>query len=221
MGQVIGEFLTNALGVAISPMPLIMLLVILFTDRARVNAMAFTAGWMVGLLALLGIIVWLNVQPRTGAPTSFNGWINVGLGVLFLILAHSSWRSRPRPGHPAKQPGWLSSIQTAKPGTVFGVGAAILVLNAKNAPLIIASGLAITGADLSTSENIVLMLVFAVLGALSALIITGAFLAFGSKVEGPLQSLRAWLEANNAYIMALLFAFLAYSSLGKGLQILT
>ena len=50
MGPVIGDFLPAAIGVAISPIPIIAVILMLLTPRARTNGPAFLVGWIVALL---------------------------------------------------------------------------------------------------------------------------------------------------------------------------
>ena len=49
MGQGISEVLPFAIGIAISPVPIIAVILILFSTRARVNGPAFLLGWVVGI----------------------------------------------------------------------------------------------------------------------------------------------------------------------------
>ena len=49
MGDAIGSVLPLAVGVAISPLPVMAVILILFTPKARSNGPAFVAGWVLGL----------------------------------------------------------------------------------------------------------------------------------------------------------------------------
>ena len=49
IGQGISEVMVFAVGVAISPLPIIAVVLVLFSDRARVNAPVFLLGWVVWL----------------------------------------------------------------------------------------------------------------------------------------------------------------------------
>jgi hypothetical protein len=51
MGQAISEVLPFAIGVAISPVPIIAVIVVFFSGRAKVNGPAFLAGSLVGVAA--------------------------------------------------------------------------------------------------------------------------------------------------------------------------
>jgi Sap, sulfolipid-1-addressing protein len=49
MGEAIGQSLPLAIGVALSPVPIIAVVLMLTTPRARANGPAFVLGWLVGL----------------------------------------------------------------------------------------------------------------------------------------------------------------------------
>lgn len=52
MGQTIGNVLPLALGVGISPIPIVAVVLMLATPRGRVNGPAFLLGWIVGIAAV-------------------------------------------------------------------------------------------------------------------------------------------------------------------------
>ncbi len=56
MGAAIGEMLPLAIGIAISPLPIIAVILILTTPKGRSNGLAFLGGWLLGLAAV-GVIV--------------------------------------------------------------------------------------------------------------------------------------------------------------------
>ncbi len=56
MGQAIGSSLPLAVGVALSPVPIIAVVLMLTSRRARSNGQAFVIGWLIGL-AVVGAIV--------------------------------------------------------------------------------------------------------------------------------------------------------------------
>ncbi len=51
MGEAIGQVLPLAIGVALSPVPIIAVVLMLGTPKAASNGPAFVLGWIVGLLA--------------------------------------------------------------------------------------------------------------------------------------------------------------------------
>src|SRR4051794_21737532 len=69
MGQGISEVLPFAIGIAISPVPIIAVILILFSDRAQVNGPSFLAGWVIGL-AVVGTVVYLVADAANAATNS-------------------------------------------------------------------------------------------------------------------------------------------------------
>ncbi len=57
MGQGISQVLTFAVGVAISPVPIIAVTLMLFSQRARVNGPMFLLGWVVAV-ALVSVAAY-------------------------------------------------------------------------------------------------------------------------------------------------------------------
>jgi threonine/homoserine/homoserine lactone efflux protein len=88
MGQAIGQSLPVAVGIALSPLPIVAVVLMLVTDRGRVNGPAFILGWWLGL-AIVGAIV---LSIAGGAKASSNGepptWVNV-LKLLLGLLSSS------------------------------------------------------------------------------------------------------------------------------------
>jgi hypothetical protein len=71
MGNAIGQSLPFAVGVAISPMPIVAMVLMLITPTARANGVMFVLGWIAGI-AVLGAIVLAVASPTNasneGAP---------------------------------------------------------------------------------------------------------------------------------------------------------
>ncbi len=59
MWQAIGDLLPSAVGVALSPVPIIAVILMLGTPRARTTGSAFALGWVAGL-----VIVERDRRPR-------------------------------------------------------------------------------------------------------------------------------------------------------------
>src|SRR5436190_17438657 len=100
MGQGIGEVLTFAIGVAISPVPIIAVILMLFSSRARVNGPVFLLGWIVGLAIVSGVAYAIadasDASTSSGASNTVS-WLKIALGVLLLLGAARTYRRRPAP----------------------------------------------------------------------------------------------------------------------------
>src|SRR5215203_2825925 len=110
MGPAIGEILPLAIGVAISPVPIIAIVLMLGTPRARSNGLAFVVGWVAGLTIVGGALLALasgNSQADDGGPETWVSIVKLVLGLLFMLLAVRTWRGRPSAGQKAAMPKWM------------------------------------------------------------------------------------------------------------------
>src|SRR5437660_8965021 len=112
MGTVIGQMLPLAIGVALSPLPIIAVILILTTPAARANGIAFTVGWILGSLVVCGILSLLlhGVNNAQGSPSTIARIVGLILGLLLLFLAIRQWRSRPKEGETPPTPKWLQTL---------------------------------------------------------------------------------------------------------------
>src|SRR5687767_13599823 len=98
MNEVIGETLPLALGVAISPIPIIAAILMLLSPKARSTGPGFLLGWVLGILIAVVVFALLaSVLPEADDSSSkpVAGTIEIVLGALLLALATKQWRSRP------------------------------------------------------------------------------------------------------------------------------
>ena len=90
MGEAIGQVLPMAVGVALSPIPIIAVVLMLVTPRAKVNGPMFIVGWLIGLAAV-GVIVLAVIGPNStddgGDAATGVSWLKVVLGILLLLVA--------------------------------------------------------------------------------------------------------------------------------------
>lgn len=156
MGAAIGDILGLAAGVAVSPLPIVAMILMLATPRGRANGSLFGVGWLAGL-SVLGAVVLLLAGPADasddGDPAAWTGWLNLLLGVLALLLAARQWRGRPAEGAAPEMPRWMAGLDKLKPGGALGLGALLSGVNPKNAGLTIAAAATIAGAGLAGGED--------------------------------------------------------------------
>src|SRR5262249_54115057 len=112
MAEVIGDILGFAIGIAISPIPIIAVILVLFSARARSNGPAFLLGWIVGISAVTLVVLLVANGAGASDEDSQDGvaWVKVVLGLLLIGLAVKQWRSRPAPGTDVEMPKWMSAI---------------------------------------------------------------------------------------------------------------
>jgi threonine/homoserine/homoserine lactone efflux protein len=203
VGQAIGDTLPMAVGVAISPVPIIAIVLTLGTPRA-VERAGVTLGWLIGLAVAGGILLALasgNAQEDGDEPATWVSVVKLLFGVLFVLIAARTWHSRPRGGEEAAMPKWMQAIDRFGAGKAFGMGFLLSALNPKNLALAIAAAAAIAQVGISTGQEIGALAVFILIGSLSILAPLAIYLALGDRAASILGDLKDWLAANNATIM--------------------
>jgi threonine/homoserine/homoserine lactone efflux protein len=221
MGQAIGDTLPFAVGVAVSPVPIIAIVLMLGTPRARTNGVAFAGGWVAGL-AIVGTIALVIASGRAttaaGEPATWTSIVKLLFGVLFLLIAAKQWRGRPRAGHEGALPSWMQAIDTFTGVRSFGGGLVLSGLNPKNLALTVAAATAIAQAGISNGEEAGALAVFVVIGSLTILAPLVVYVALGDKAVGILAGLKSWLAANNAVIMTVLLLVLGAKLIGDAIS---
>jgi MFS family permease len=222
MGQTIGEILGFAIGVAISPVPIIALILMLLTPKARGNGLAFLVGWVLGLAAVGGIALVIagtaGISTSSGASNGADTFKLV-LGLLFLFLAVRQWRKRPAPGTAPPMPKWMTSLDRFTPGRSFAVAAALSGLNPKNLMLNLAAAATIAQSALPGTQQALVLGVFIVVASLGVIAPYVVYLGMGDRAAATLDGWKAWLVANNAAVMAVLFLVFGFVLIGKGLAL--
>ena len=126
MGTVIGDLLPLALGVAISPVPVIAVILMLLAPRAGAASAAFGLGWVLGIIVVTVVVLLVaggaDVGGTWGAPSTAASWIKLVLGVLLLLVGVRQWRGRPRGDEPAPLPTWMAAIDEVTPAKGLGLG---------------------------------------------------------------------------------------------------
>lgn len=192
----------------------------LLSPDARRTSVGFMIGWIAGIVVAVTVFTLLAAiipaaDPSASKPIA--GTIKVLLGVGLLVLAWAQWRKRPHPGQTASAPKWMSAIDTMKPGAAFALAFLLAAANPKNLLMAISGGLAIGASALVLWQEVVAIIVFVVIGAVSVVAPVVAFLIAGDRMSGPLDALRVWLLANNATIMTVLLLVIGVVTIGKGI----
>ena len=220
MGSVIGEILPLAVGIAISPIPIIAAILMLLSPRAKAASVGFLLGWLAGIIVAIVLFTLLSSmlrqQDSTGA-SPVAGVIKIILGVLLLFLAAKQWRGLLAKDEHAVMPKWMSAIDSMTAAKGLGLGFLLSAVNPKNLLMAISAGLSIGGANLSFADTTVVIVVFVLLAGCTVLIPVVGYLIASARMAGPLDSLRGWLVDNNATIMAVLLLVIGVSMVGKGI----
>jgi threonine/homoserine/homoserine lactone efflux protein len=220
MGTAIGDIVPLAIGVALSPIPIIAVILMLFSKNARSTSLGFLFGWFLGVAVVATVVVFIadpTEQATGGEASPLSATVHIVLGLLLLFLAYRSWQKRPKPGEQVEMPKWMSTIDSMSAGKAFGLGALLAGVNPKNFALILAAGVAIAAAGLDSTQTIIALIIFILLACVSVVAPVIIYLVMGEKAMPTLNGWKAWLTYNNATVMMLLLLVFGVVTLSKGL----
>ena len=216
MNGVIGDILPLALGVAISPIPIIAAILMLFSARATGASLGMLVGWILGIVVVTTIFTAISGSLQAGGESSAGtSWTKIVLGGLLLSVGIRNWRGR---GGVHEKPKWMTAIDGFSPVKALGLGFLLAAVNPKNLLLGIAAGVAIGGAGISVGQEAVAIAIFTVIAASTVAVPVVAYLFAADKMRGPLDRLNAWLQQNNATVMAVLILVIGVVLIGKGIS---
>ncbi len=222
MGAATGEILPLAVGVAISPIPIIAVVLMLSTPKGKGNGLAFLLGWLVGL-GLVGAIVLLVADPAGASddsgPAIWVGWLVLVLGLVAVLIGIRSWSGRPRGDEEPAMPKWMAAVDQFTPGKSLGLGFLLAALNPKNLTLTLAAAAAIATAGLSSTDQYIVLAVFVLIGTVGLAVPIGIYFLGGDQAAETLAELRHWLAINNATIMAVLMVVIGAKLVGSGMKV--
>jgi threonine/homoserine/homoserine lactone efflux protein len=211
--------LPSAIGVALSPVPIIAVILMLGTPRAKTNGPAFAVGWVLGLVVVSVIVVLV----ASGADDSDSGTsdavdvVKILIGALFVLMAFGQWRQRPQPGEEPKMPKWMAAIDRFTPGKSFGLGAVLSGANPKNLALTLAAAATIAQAGLDGGGTTVAIAVFVIIASITVAGPVLFYMFASDKAAGPLASIKEFMTDHNAVIMMIVLLVLGAKVLGQGI----
>ncbi|MBF6448021.1 MULTISPECIES: GAP family protein [Nocardia] len=85
MGAVIGDLLPLAVGVALSPIPIVAAILIVLSANAARAGTGFAIGWLLGIVVVTTIFVLLSgtmSDTEDEHPSTVTAWIKIVLGIV-------------------------------------------------------------------------------------------------------------------------------------------
>ena len=218
LSQAIGNLLPSAVGVALSPLPIVAVILMLATPKARSNGSAFAIGWIAGLVVVSVVVLVLAGNADTSTTTSDSiDWLQVVLGVVFLGMASRQWRSRPKKGEEPTMPSWMATIDGFSFPKALGLGAALSAVNPKNLALTLAAAAGIAQVGLSAGESAVAVAVFVVIASLTVAGPVLFYLVAPEAASSRLGAMKEFMSEHNAVIMMVVLLVLGAKLIGTGM----
>jgi hypothetical protein len=224
MGKAIGGSLPLAVGIALSPIPVIAVVLMLTSRKAKVNGPVFVLGWLIGLGIVGAIVLSLagaGGASKSGSPATWVSWVKIALGVLLLLVALRQFRGRPHGDEQPQMPKWMATIDNTGPPAAFGLAAVLSGANPKNLLLAVAGGAAIAQTGIPGGQQAIAYLIFALIGTLGVGLPVVIYFVMGARSEKLLADLKDWMTQHNAVIMSVLCLVIAAKLVGDGISGLT
>jgi threonine/homoserine/homoserine lactone efflux protein len=210
-----------AVGIAISPIPIVAIVLMLGTDNAKSDSLSFLVGWIVAMAlagAILLAVVGASDPTDSGAPADSTSTLKLVLGIVLLGLAVKQWRSRLRAGEDAAMPKWMSSVEGFTPVKSAGLGVVVSVVNPKNLILIVGGAAAISQTDVSGSDQVIVWAIFILIATIGVAAPVVIYFAMGDKAAAILDDLKGWMGRNNAAIMAVILVIIGAKLIGDSIS---
>ena len=213
----IAEILPFAIGVAISPVPIIAVILMLFSSRARVNGPMFLIGWAVALAVVSGVAFLAGEAASESTTTTAVSWSQVFLGAVFVLLAVRTWRTRTPAGAEPEQPKWMAGIDSFSPVKALALALLLAGVNPKNLLLAAGAGAAVAGLALPTTQAVVSLALFVIVASLTIAVPVIYYLVGGAAARTRLDAVKEWLAVHNDAVMTVLFLVLGVNLISKGI----
>lgn len=215
------DLLPAALGVASSPVPVIAVVLMLSTARARVTAPLFACGWLGGLTLVCVVVLAVGGDGRRGdlGLSALVDWLSLVLGAALILLASATWWSRrPRAARSGRRPAWMASIDAMSPGRAALLGLGLSSVNPKNLALAVIAAASVARSDSTTAQSAVAVALFVLLGSVTVAGPTVWFMVSPQRALRPLSRLEAFMAARGTLVLAVALALIGAKLLVDGLR---
>ncbi len=220
MGRAIGQIIPLAVGVALSPLPIIAVILMVTAPSGRVTGLSFLAGWVIALVVLGTVVLVLADEAQAkhaGAPATWVSIVQVVLGVLLVITAARQWKGRPHGGQEPPLPGWMQKVETFSPPKAAAVAFSFAAVKPKNLLLTVGAATAIAETGIGTAQQAGAMAVYVMLASVGVGFPIAVYFLMGDRAPGILARLRGWMVRENQTIVAVICILIAAKLIGDAI----
>jgi len=221
MWDVVLHMLPFAVGIAISPVPIITVILMLFTPRPRSNGAGFVLGWFLGI-GIPALVVFMvdrviNQGDVATPPSRMALNLRIAVGVILILVAAWNWMHRNKQDVENKKPLLMRVVDSITPWKAILLGFLFAdVTNPKNLALTVAGCMAITAGHLSAFGNAIVLTLFTGMASLCVALPVLLFLSGGDAAKLTVEQWRQWLMKHKKGVMALLFFVFGIALLVRG-----
>jgi hypothetical protein len=173
------------------PLTIVAFILILGARQGLWKGLAFIAGWMACLVAVIAVVLLVTggepPEPDT-APSTAALVVKALLGALLIWVG---LRQRRRMGQPRKQPGWMARLDHLSPWAAAGLGVFLQPWS-----LVAAGAATIVQASLSTVGDWLVLVMFCLL-ATSSFLVMELYAAFAPAAAGVrFEQIHKWINTH-------------------------
>ena len=202
MGQALLGLLPLALAAALSTIPVTAAIFILLSDGRRRSGLAFLTGTLLGTLVVVTLATLASqaLPGRTRQHDALIGRLEIVIGAAMVLLGVVTL-TRRTVKDAVSGSRWLDGIGSLGVLSVVGIALA-LCIRPKAALLALAAGLAINRANLSVEEELILVVLYTVIGTSTVVVPIVATILFPRQTVPRLVAAKRWLLANSTAVGA-------------------
>ncbi|TFC83990.1 GAP family protein [Cryobacterium cheniae] len=218
MIEAFGSALPVAVAVALSPFPIIAVVLLLLSPTGKSEGLAFLAGRVVGVAVIVGVFAMISdLVERSDEVSPLVAVARVLVGAALSVLAVWKWPKWPREEREAKLPGWMSVLEGGSPWRAARVAILLSAANPKELLLGVGAGITIGSAGLPVGPTLAVAAAYTAIACASVAVPVVAFVMAPERVRHPLDQLRVLLVRHNAAIMSVLLVVIGAALIGGGL----
>ncbi|OHT81674.1 GAP family protein [Mycobacteroides saopaulense] len=216
-GSVLTGLIPLGLVIALSPITVIPEVLVLQAPRPRPSGLAFLAGWVLGLAALMALCVAATglLGGLHRSVPNWASWVRVVLGLALILFGIYRWLTRH---HHTDSPGWMRSFSTITPPRAAITAAALVVVRPDVLFICVPAGLAIGASGLDLADRWTAAAFFVAVAASTVAVPILAYAAAGHRLDDTMSRLKHWMEKNNAALMAAILIVIGVMVLYNGIH---
>ena len=210
-----------SLGLALSPFPLIAIIIILMTPKAKSNSLWFLLGWIFGIYGIgLLVLIIPGLGSNNEIPSIYSGGIRIALGLSLLIYAFKTWLNRPRSGDEIVTPKLFLSIDRFGLRKSMLTGFLFSAANVKNMAFSAAGTVRINQSLPGNESVFIALLLFSLIGSLTLIFPVIIYAFTEKKIEPTFLIWKKWLIKNNAILLVFMLGIIGLILVKGGIEIL-
>ncbi len=219
MASEFGDVFIAGIAAAISPVPIIAAILILFSDHARRNGILYLLGWVSGMVICIGAVLLLPEDldfNRGSVFASASAGLRIFIGLLFVVAALAVWIRRPKQGEAHPLPAWTSRIESLSGLQALLLAIGLAVINPKNLALAFSTIVSIAEAGAPPRQARLALALFVFIGSVTIAVPVFYRLIAGKQADRHLQTWKEWLKYNNATVVCVVLLMMGVMIIGKG-----